>query len=109
MPEFAHSIYGPDADSVGAVAAILAEAGYIVGEPLHIGATCERLGCLGGTRHHHWLLLAYGSLLKAFGPDGHDDITSACALHNAQYGGGIFFGTPPPISGVESDTKASDV
>ncbi|WP_433657968.1 hypothetical protein ACQPW1_39510 [Nocardia sp. CA-128927] len=110
MPKYAHSIYGPDAECVGAVAATLAEAGYLVDEPLHIGATCERLGCPGRT-HHHWLLIAYGPLEKAFAHGGRDDITSACALHNAIYRGGIFFVIPPPIPipGIESETGASDV
>ncbi len=100
MPSFAHLIYGPGPDCLGAVAAMLTEQGYIVDAPLHIGATCELLGCNGRT-HHHWLLIAYGSYKAAFASGGRDHITTACAANNATYSGGGFFVIPPAIAASE--------
>ncbi|WP_280433442.1 hypothetical protein [Nocardia brasiliensis] len=105
LPSYAHLIYGPGPDSVGAVAIALQKQGYLVDAPIHIGATCELLGC-AGRAHHHWLLIAYGSYKEAFAPGGPDNITSACAANNATYSGGGFFVAPPAPAGVEPNSEA---
>jgi len=41
----------------------------------------------------HWLVMAYGSVDRAFADDGRDDIDQACAAHGATYdGGGMYVG-----------------
>lgn len=83
---YEHFIYGPIREALDAVACELTQAGYLVPDPTTISATCEKNGCPGCDLH--WLLMAYGSVEKAFADDGRDDIERACAAHGATYDGG---------------------
>jgi hypothetical protein len=86
MATYEHFIYGPIRDALDAVACDLTQAGYLVPDPPTISAKCDEDECPGCDLH--WLLMAYGSVEKAFADDGRDDIDQTCAAHGATYDGG---------------------
>jgi hypothetical protein len=91
MATYEHFIYGPIREALDAVACELTQAGYLVPDPPTMSAGCDEDGCPGCDLH--WLLMAYGSVEKAFADDGRDDIDQACAAHSATYdGGGMYVG-----------------
>jgi hypothetical protein len=91
MATYEHFIYGPIREALDAVACDLTQAGYLVPDPPTISAGCDEGECPGCDLH--WLVMAYGSVEKAFADDGRDDIDQACAAHGATYdGGGMYVG-----------------
>lgn len=91
MATYEHFIYGPIREALDAVACDLTHAGYLVPDPPTISAGCDENECPGCDLH--WLLMAYGSVEKAFADDGRDDIDESCAAHGATYdGGGMYVG-----------------
>jgi hypothetical protein len=91
MATYEHFIYGSIREALDAVACDLTEAGYLVPDPPTISAGCDEGECPGCGLH--WLLVAYGSVEKAFADDGRDDIDLACAAYGATYdGGGMYVG-----------------
>jgi hypothetical protein len=86
MEIYEHFIYGPMPDALEAVACELTHVGYLVPDPPEISATCDGIECPGCDSH--WLLMAYGTVEKAFADGGRDDIDEACATHGVTYDGG---------------------
>ena len=100
---YEHFIYGPIREALDAVACDLALAGYLVPDPPTRSAGCDEDECPGCDLH--WLLMAYGSVEKAFADNGRDDIDQTCAAHGATYdGGGMYVGDNDQLAPGEEDS-----
>lgn len=98
---YEHFIYGPSTDALKAVATDLAAAGYLVPDPPRLGAGCDPAygdgaDCSGC--EHHWVLIVFGEVERAFADGGRDDISAACERHGAFYDGGDFSISEPDVA-----------